>query len=329
MQTKQHVQVAVLLATYNGSQYVTAQIESLKHNVTPFTLHWLDDHSTDNTREVVRAAARNAEIEIAEWHKPQRQGVPGTFFQLLECVEADIYLFCDQDDIWQPGKIDATVANLREDIGLPVLCCTDPLIFRESDPGHCYRALEVFGTDAETAMLESRAFLPVAGWGHTQGFTRPLRDIYVSHKEIARTYAPIHDLWMYAIACASGTVRLLSNVPTTLYRWHTLNVSGGFLRWKGKGIGRMSLSWRKLTHIRRRLSRNAQGFILASATIPPSSTLKRILEIAHLVAALERRQSIIEVIRLANQGILWPNRRLAAELMANCLWLDARASTTE
>jgi len=57
------------------------------------------------------------------------RGVPGTFFQLLECVDADIYLFCDQDDIWQRGRIDATVAHLLPDLASPVLCSSDPLMF--------------------------------------------------------------------------------------------------------------------------------------------------------------------------------------------------------
>jgi glycosyltransferase involved in cell wall biosynthesis len=324
MQTGRHINVAVLLATYNGSQYVTQQVISLKHNTIPFTLHWLDDHSTDNTREAVRAAAQYAGIKISEWHQPEHQGVPGAFFQLLECIEADIYLFCDQDDIWQPGKIDAAVADLLDDMQLPVLCCTDPLMFRESDPDDFYRFLDLLGADAEAALQESRAFLPVIGCGHTQGFTRPLRDIYMSHKAIARRYAVMHDLWMYAIAFASGTVRLLPNAPTTLYRWHTLNVSGDFLRWRGRGVFRVTIPWQQLPHIRRRLSRNAQGFILASRTMPPSSALQRILEIAHLVAALERRHSMTEVFRLAHRGILWPNIRLAGGIMANCLWSDAR-----
>src|SRR5207249_3722411 len=110
--TQQHPKVALLLATYNGARFVEPQIRSLKENSVPFTLHWIDDHSTDDTRDAVRASALDSRIDFVEWHQPQHKGYPGAFFQLLECVDADIYLFCDQDDIWQPGKIDATVANL-------------------------------------------------------------------------------------------------------------------------------------------------------------------------------------------------------------------------
>jgi len=121
----QDVDVAILLATYNGARFVEQQIRSLKDNDIKFTLHWLDDHSVDNTRETVRAAARSGDIELKEWHQPQHLGVPGAFFRLLECVEADVYLFCDQDDIWQPDKIDVTVGELLPDLELPVICFSD------------------------------------------------------------------------------------------------------------------------------------------------------------------------------------------------------------
>src|SRR5690242_594035 len=88
------VRVSILLATYNGAAYVGDQIRSLRDNVTEFTLHWIDDHSTDGTREAVRSAARTCGVILKEWHQEQHLGVPHTFFRLLELVDSDIYLFC-------------------------------------------------------------------------------------------------------------------------------------------------------------------------------------------------------------------------------------------
>jgi len=80
---KSYPKVAVLLATFNGAPFVDEQIRSLAANNTSFTLHWLDDHSTDNTREIVRAASSNSGIELNELHQAQRLGLPGTFYRLL------------------------------------------------------------------------------------------------------------------------------------------------------------------------------------------------------------------------------------------------------
>jgi rhamnosyltransferase len=322
MKTQQHPKVALLLATYNGARFIEPQIRSLKDNATAFTLHWLDDHSTDNTREIVRAVTLDAGIDLCEWHQPQHQGVPGAFFQLLECVDADIYLFCDQDDIWQARKIDATVANLLPDIASAVLCFSDPLMFKDDEPGTFHRVSEVIA-DAKLpeALQESRMFMAVVGCGNTVGFTRPLREIFLMHKDIARAYAGMHDAWMYLIAVASGTVRMLNNVPTTLYRRHGDNFSNVYFSPKGNRIAWM---WRLQQMCRRHFSRQAEGFILASATLPPSPKLERLLAISRLVATLDRRQSPAALVRLVRQRIMWPSKRSALWLAATCLCSDAK-----
>jgi glycosyltransferase involved in cell wall biosynthesis len=313
---RQHLDVAVLLATYNGARYIEPQIASLKENATPFTLHWLDDHSADGTREAVRAAALKSHIHLREWHQPQHVGVPFAFFQLLECVEADFYLFCDQDDIWQPGKIDATVANLLPDAASTVLCFSDPLMFFENEPGRFHRQSDLFAdAKAPRALQESRLFMSLIASGHTQGFTRSLRDIYVCNKDIARSYAAMHDFWMYLIAVGSGTVRLLSDVPTTLYRQHDTNFS--------KFITGSKSTWGLQQVFRRAVARQAAGFILASATFPPGAKLERLLAIARLVSTLDRRQSLSALVRLARRHAMWPSRRSAAWLSATCLCTDA------
>jgi glycosyltransferase involved in cell wall biosynthesis len=315
METQRRVEVAVLLTTYNGASYVEQQIRSLKDNVTPFTLHWIDDHSDDDTQNAVRASALSSGIVLKEWHRPYHQGFPGTFFQLLECVEADIYLFCDQDDIWQPGKIDATVTNLLPDIGAPVLCFSHALLFRGNAPEVVNPVFDVMGHNLRVGLEESRLFTFNPAQGNTTGLTRPLRDIFLSHKEIAREYAPSHDWWIYIIAVATGTVRLLTNVPTTLYRFHDANLSAVFFS---------GSRWRLQHAFRRWASRQAEGFCLASATLTPGHKLDRLLALARVVATLDKRQSPRTLLRLARHGAMPPNANWAAWLAAACLCSNAK-----
>ena len=323
--TSEVLDVAVLVSTYNGQRFVESQIDSLNRNMTRFTLHWLDDHSTDDTREAVRAAASKAGIDLKEWHQTVRLGVPGAFFLLLERVEADIYLFCDQDDIWQPGKIDAAVRDLLPDLAAPVLCFTDPFMFRDESPETLYRLTQILGATAEAALRESRAFMPGIIVGHTQAFTRPLRDLFMRHKEIARTHALMHDTWMYLIAAAGGVSRLVPNAPTTLSRRHQHNSSGKFASWKGRGVGRFAITWRQHQLARQCLAQQAEGFILASETLPPGPKLERVLNIARLVATIDRQQSPAQLFQLSRRGVLMPSARLALGLAVACLCSDARA----
>jgi glycosyltransferase involved in cell wall biosynthesis len=323
VQTPQHVKVAVLLATYNGAPFIEPQIRSLKENVTPITLHWLDDHSTDDTRAAVRSAALSSGVDLCEWHASQHQGVPGAFFRLLECVEADIYLFCDQDDIWQPGKIDATVANLVPDLASPTLCFSEPLTFRHNEPGIFVRLSDVLAeAKAPRGLQESRLFMSSCCCGHTVGFTRPLREIYLNHKDIARAYAIMHDQWMYILAVSSGTFRMLSNVPTTLYRLHGKNFITVYITPTGN---RIVWKWRLQRALRRAISRQAHGFILASTTLPAGSKLERLVALARVVSALDRRQSPAALFRLARRGATSPSRYGALWFAASCLWSDARS----
>jgi glycosyltransferase involved in cell wall biosynthesis len=313
----QHVKVAVLLATYNGARFIEPQIRSLKENAAPFTLHWVDDHSTDNTREAVRHVALSSGIPLNEWQLPRRQGSAGAFFHLLECVDADIYLFCDQDDIWQPGKIDVTVANLLPHEDSPVLCFSDALMFKNDEPGIFRSCIEWTGLTLSFALKESRMFMLCPALGNTQGFTRRLRDLFIRHKDIARTYSFGHDWWMYLIAVASGTARMLHNAPTTLYRRHGNNLTEFYV-----SATRVDQIWRRQQLLRRGLSRQAEGFVLASATLPPGPKLERLLAVARLVATLERRQSPAALIRLGRRRAMWSSNRFW--LAAACLCSDAK-----
>jgi hypothetical protein len=316
--------VAVLLATRNGAAHIGQQLESLTQNVTPFTLHWLDDHSTDDTRSIVRARALRLGIELKEWHQGEPQRLPGAFFQLLECVDADIYCFCDQDDIWQPGKIDTAVSHLLPDLTSAALCFSDSLMFYDDRPAVVRPVSEVFGSRPRKAMEESRVFMTVIAPGHTQGFTRPLRDLYLAHKTVARAYARNHDAWMYLIASAAGSVRMLANVPTALYRQHADNVTAALLS-SGRRLDRRTLTWKQYQSLRPRIARHAQGFILASPTLAPGEKLERLVALARRVATLDRRQSAADLFSLASAGALWPNRLWALGFAAACLWSDAVA----
>lgn len=317
MDVYKEMRVAVLLATYNGEKFVYQQIQSLNKNSTQFQLHWLDDHSKDSTRVIVRAAAADANIRLVEWHQEQRQGLPGAFFKLLECVEADIYLFCDQDDIWQDGKIDATVNGIIGDSEIPALCFSEAWAFREGKPESLSRVFDLIGAKTDLLIEESRIFTCNPAQGNTIGLTRPLRDIFLKHKEVACTYAPSHDSWLYVIAVASGVTRLLPGVPTTLYRLHGSNAFGIYLDMKD--TSGLVQKWRFQDPMRRWISRQATGFCLASSTLPQSPKLDRILSLAKRFAAIDRRVPAVVLAQLLRDRSLPANVNAAMWLTAACL----------
>jgi glycosyltransferase involved in cell wall biosynthesis len=324
MEGPKNINVAILLPTYNGGRYIDQQIRSLKENVTPFTLHWLDDHSADDSRQAVYAAVAREGIPLQEWHQPQHLGLPHTFFRLLELVEADIYLFCDQDDIWQPGKIDFTVQSLLRDLGTASLSFSDSLVFYNDRPTVFRRESQVFYR-RPYGLQQSRLFMPPCANGHTQGFTRAARDIFLSHNAIAHEHAYMHDVWMYDIAIACGVARLLDDAPTTLYRQHQRNATGDFVDIRGNWISRnwrIFSNWRKYQLMRQLVARHARGFLLAAATMPGGPKLQRALVLAQLVAGLDRRQPLSTLIRLSRYRA-WTDWQAGIWYTIMCLCTDA------
>lgn len=324
MDGHRHPRVAVLLATYNGGKFVAEQIRSLTKNSVTFTLHWLDDHSTDDTRQRVSEEVASSGIELREWHQPVHLGIPGVFFSLLECVEADIYLFCDQDDIWQPGKIDATVESLIPHLNTPSLCFSEPLVFLDEEPDVLHPAFKFFSVERHEALRESRALTSCPTAGNTYGFTFPLRQVFMRHQNIARKHALLHDWWIYLIALASGTPRLLRSVPTTLYRCHQNSWTTGYVRRSG-GMSINYVRWAWETHqtLRRHVSRQAAGFCLACETLPYGAKVDRLRTLAQAIAKIDRWQSPAAVLRLLRLRAMPVRRQNAAWIAATCLLSDA------
>jgi glycosyltransferase involved in cell wall biosynthesis len=318
---QQSSNVAILLATHNSGAFIDEQIRSLQENSASFTVHWLDDHSTDNTRRIVYELTARLGLRLVTWHQPHRFGVPGVFFKLLECVTADIYLFCDHDDIWQAGKIDAAVANLLPDVARPALCYSEPWVFNDGDSQNLRRYYDLRGMRPAAAQTSSRAFILNPAVGNTVGFTRPLRELYLVHKDIARTHAAMHDWWMYLLALTTGDSRMLIEVPTTLYRQHRNNALG-----VGFGRNKLSLSrvWRRLQHTRRLVARQAAGFVLAAANMKLAPAVEQMTAVARLIQLLDRRQTPTKVFNLLWRRQLQVPWRHALLLAAVSLVSDAR-----
>lgn len=59
----------------------------------------------------------------------KHRGAGSSFMWLLENVESHYYMFCDQDDVWLPTKVEHTLNRIKEvelsHPNLPILIHTD------------------------------------------------------------------------------------------------------------------------------------------------------------------------------------------------------------
>lgn len=112
--------VNVLISTYNGEKYITEQIESILKQTYPNIKIWIrDDGSSDATMDIIQKNYADNVTLIPG----KNVGFGRSFYQLLAAAEpGDLWAFCDQDDVWEPQKIEWAVEWMqRKDQQLPLL----------------------------------------------------------------------------------------------------------------------------------------------------------------------------------------------------------------
>ena len=123
-------EIDILLASYNGGKYIAEQIESLfAQTFTDWRLLIRDDGSSDDTPAIIEQYAQKypGKIEVIHDDAVCRNATKN-FFELLKHADADYVMFCDQDDVWLPYKIQITYDYMkraeRENPDKPVLVFT-------------------------------------------------------------------------------------------------------------------------------------------------------------------------------------------------------------
>lgn len=221
------------------------------------------------------------------------------------------------------GKIDAAVADLLPDVGSPALSFSDPLLFWEDSPNVFHRWSELVNVKDREALMGAASLVGCPALGQSIALTRPLRDIYLRHKEIVRANVKAHSIWMYQLANATGICRALRDVPSTLYRQHGHNAMSRYYS-RSRGFGRFLALWRNQHALRAMFAQHARAFMLAAPTLPPGVKLDRMLALAPLVATFKRRQPLSTLFQLRRHGALVFSSSLLMWLLASCIFCKAK-----
>jgi glycosyltransferase involved in cell wall biosynthesis len=222
-------QVEVLLATYNGSQYVVPLMNSLlNQDYKNIKIIVRDDGSNDNTLEVLNRYTSYENVSIIEG---EHEGVPESFFSLLQLSSSDshYFAFSDQDDVWQRDKISRAIGFLgRLPQELPSMYCSRVLIVDEMLNPIDYSPIPKRAPSFENAIVENIAT------GCTIVINKAARDLLLNNSP---KNALMHDWWTYLVVSAFGEV-FYDPEPRILYRQHSSNVVGckiGFInRWSSR-----------------------------------------------------------------------------------------------
>ena len=105
------VRVSVCMATYNGQEYVTEQIQSILSQLSPEDeLIIVDDASKDSTLDVVRGLE---DPRIVLLPSAENKGYVASFEKAVSASRGEYIMLSDQDDIWLPGRVETLVNALQ------------------------------------------------------------------------------------------------------------------------------------------------------------------------------------------------------------------------
>lgn len=220
-------EVAILMATYNGERYLKEQIDSiLAQTCQNWHLYVHDDGSTDGTKTILNSYAERHNDKITLLYYSSQGGARDNFLSLLMTVEAPYYMFCDQDDVWLPNKLEITTSTFykleAEFPENPLIVCSDLYIVDEN--------LNIINQSmwAYSGIYPQyiRNFNDCGATAAVTGSTMLINHAVKACCIYPAPNAVMHDSWI--CLCALKNKGILHGIqqPLTYYRQHTDNCLG-------------------------------------------------------------------------------------------------------
>jgi glycosyltransferase involved in cell wall biosynthesis len=222
MAHKKSPSVAILMCTFNGEDFLAEQLDSIeRQDYKNWTLFVNDDGSKDKTLNILKAYQKKWGSKKLHIRKGPKKGFAQNFLQIItdKKINADLYVLCDQDDVWLPHKLSHTIKKISR------LNPLKPILY-------CARTTYV-SSNAKKILGQSDLFLKppsfrnaivqsIAG-GNTMAYNNRLKAAIQRSHHID---VVSHDWWLYIMNELVGGKTLYDPEPTILYRQHSLSLIG-------------------------------------------------------------------------------------------------------
>ena len=221
--------ITIIMAVYNGQEYIREQLESLKDQTyTEWRLVIRDDRSSDKTAEIVKKFSDEVEQEVIFKVNEKPSGSAKNNFALLinDAKESDYVMFCDQDDIWKKDKIEITFNKMKqaeERYGrdFPLLVHGDVEVIDENGNINADSMFEMSHINADSKLPQ------ILIQNHVTGCTMMCnKKLIVGISEYASSeYIIMHDYLAALYASVFGKIEVIKK-PLLSYRQHSGNSVG-------------------------------------------------------------------------------------------------------
>lgn len=296
--------VEILLATYNGEKFLPEQLESIL-NQTHKNIKVIicDDGSTDNTNKIIEEYIKKHKNIFRRIEKSSEEirGAKESFGALIRSSTENYAMFCDQDDVWLPNKIEATLARMKHEEKksgneTPILIHTDLLVVDEklSIINHSFFKSQKIENNNQTiasAIIKN----------NVTGCTAMINKALINMIGKIPSAAIMHDWWLLLLGLTFGKI-LLVNEPLIKYRQHGKNTLGA----KKEGLkgfaSQIKKIWREINTkgnpIKKYINQSDEFFRLYSNAMP----VEKKEEFKRIKHALNEKSAIKRMINLYNIG---------------------------
>lgn len=223
------ITLEILLATYNGAEYLPEQLDSIfVQDTDAWHLTVSDDGSSDTTVQILDAYVKKYPWKIARVSSGTRFGsARDHFFWLMRQCDADYILFCDQDDVWYPDKVRLFAQALEEGerqygSKMPLLVFSD-LAVVDQNLKCIHPSLSRLQQQDPHAQDYRNLLFQNTVTGCAMGINRSLADLAGQCADTGQTV--MHDWWIALVAARFGKLIYLDE-PTVDYRQHGGNSVG-------------------------------------------------------------------------------------------------------
>jgi glycosyltransferase involved in cell wall biosynthesis len=219
-------QVAILLCTYNGAKFLSAQLDSIERQTHPnWVVYVSDDGSSDATLKILqRYRERFGKDRLVIYTGP-RQGFAKNFMSLImnPNIQGDYFAFCDQDDIWFADKLARSLKRISNTpLDVPALYCSRTRLVDSLGQVIGFSPLFSKKPGFRNALVQS-----LAG-ANTMLLNNAARALLKQIPDDAHIVS--HDWLVYLLVSGCGGVVIYDPEPTLDYRQHGANLIGSNTR---------------------------------------------------------------------------------------------------
>jgi len=225
--------VSVAIGTHNGARFIEEQLRSiLNQTVPPDEIVISDDASTDGTIQVARSVLEKHESRVRGVTSTLRVientvalGIAANFQQALMASTGDLIALSDQDDVWEPGRLETALREFSSRPELDLLHSNAILVDAHGEPigGTLFDAIEI-SEEIRRQIHDGRAFKVLMRRNVVTGATVVIRRRLLL-RAVPFPSSWLHDEWLAIVAAATGTSDL-SEAPLVRYRQHGGNEIG-------------------------------------------------------------------------------------------------------